>query len=255
MAQEINQLVFRRRHRISGSDEFAAVFDAKLKKSSGVITVFLMATDQNEHRLGLSIGKRVGNAVVRGRLKRMIREAFRHQQADFPCPSDGQAYDIVIVGRKHDRRTLEEYSSMMMQAVLAAHRTHEKRTHEKQNGRETSWQMSEHAKPGLGLVSRIGNWPFLLVIYAYRATLSPFIGGQCRFEPTCSRYGLEAYRVYGPIRGTMMTTKRILRCNPFSKGGYDPVPIRSCSDECEADLEQDQKPDEKQDQNQESEQD
>ncbi len=87
----------------------------------------------------------------------------------------------------------------------------------------------------LALWARVGNVPFLMVIYAYRATLSPFMGGQCRFEPTCSRYGLEAYKTYGPIRGTMMTSKRILRCNPFSKGGYDPVPIpsdgRSCGHE------------------------
>ncbi|MBL4698759.1 MAG: membrane protein insertion efficiency factor YidD, partial [Phycisphaerales bacterium] len=39
----------------------------------------------------------------------------------------------------------------------------------------------------LGLIARVGNWPFLVVTYVYRATLSPFIGGQCRFEPTCSR--------------------------------------------------------------------
>jgi len=79
----------------------------------------------------------------------------------------------------------------------------------------------------LSVCSRIGNWPFLAVIYLYRATLSHFIGGQCRFEPTCSRYGIDAYRTYGPIRGTKMTVKRILRCHPFSKGGYDPVPIPS----------------------------
>ena len=91
--------------------------------------------------------------------------------------------------------------------------------------------MSTGHKPKLGVVARVGNWPFLGVIYLYRITLSPFLGGQCRFEPTCSRYGIEAYKVYGPIRGTIMTGKRILRCHPFSKGGYDPVPIRSCRHE------------------------
>ena len=91
--------------------------------------------------------------------------------------------------------------------------------------------MSDQGSNRLGVVSRIGNWPFLMVIYVYRATLSPFIGGQCRFEPTCSRYGIEAYRRYGPLRGTLMTCGRILRCNPFSKGGYDPVPIPSCGHE------------------------
>jgi len=84
-------------------------------------------------------------------------------------------------------------------------------------------------KSRIGLLSRVGNVPFLLVIYAYRVTLSPFIGGQCRYEPTCSWYGIEAYKQYGPIRGTWMTAGRILRCHPFAKGGYDPVPIRDGS--------------------------
>jgi len=72
---------------------------------------------------------------------------------------------------------------------------------------------------------RAGNLPFVGLILLYRITLSPFVGGQCRFEPTCSRYGLDAYRLHGPIRGTRLTVGRILRCHPFSKGGYDPAPI------------------------------
>ncbi len=81
------------------------------------------------------------------------------------------------------------------------------------------------SRRGLPLWARAGNVPFVLLIGVYRVTLSPFIGGQCRFEPTCSRYGLDAYRLHGPIRGTRMTIARVLRCHPFSKGGYDPVPI------------------------------
>jgi len=119
--------VFRRRHRISGSDEFAAVFGGKLRKTRGVVTVFLLANDRAEHRLGLSVGKRVGNAVVRGRLKRMMREAFRHQRAQLPVPSSGGTYDIVVSTRKHDVLSLEQYSKMLVEAVEAAHRAHEKR--------------------------------------------------------------------------------------------------------------------------------
>ena len=121
------KLVFRKRHRIAGSDEFAAVFDAKVRKSRGVLTVFLMPTDKPEHRLGLSVGKRVGNAVVRGRFKRMMREAFRQQRSELPVPSAGGAYDIVVTSRKHDVVSLGEYTRMLVEAVEAAHRTHEKR--------------------------------------------------------------------------------------------------------------------------------
>ena len=69
--------------------------------------------------------------------------------------------------------------------------------------------------------------PFELLILLYQVTLSPFIGGQCRYYPTCSHYGLAAYRQHGVFRGTWLTIKRILRCHPFTKGGYDPVPPAS----------------------------
>jgi len=61
-------------------------------------------------------------------------------------------------------------------------------------------------------------------IRLYRKTLSPLIGQQCRFEPTCSHYGEEAIAKHGALRGTILTVWRILRCGPWSKGGYDPVP-------------------------------
>lgn len=58
----------------------------------------------------------------------------------------------------------------------------------------------------------------------YKAFLSPFLPSACRFEPTCSVYAAEAVEKYGVIRGTWMGAKRILRCQPFCKGGFDPIP-------------------------------
>ncbi len=80
-----------------------------------------------------------------------------------------------------------------------------------------------HAPPGL--VSRILCAPIVGLIWVYRFTLSPIVGGQCRFEPTCSRYALEAYRVHGLMRGTRLMVSRLLRCHPLNRGGYDPVPL------------------------------
>jgi hypothetical protein len=62
------------------------------------------------------------------------------------------------------------------------------------------------------------------LIRLYRRLLSPLIGGQCRFTPTCSRYGEQAIELYGPWRGGWMALKRILRCHPLCAGGPDPVP-------------------------------
>ena|SRR5512143_2280745 len=68
----------------------------------------------------------------------------------------------------------------------------------------------------------------LAAIDAYRATLSPFFDRtglvHCRFHPTCSAYGREVIRRYGVARGSALAAGRIVRCNPFSKGGEDPVP-------------------------------
>jgi putative membrane protein insertion efficiency factor len=61
-------------------------------------------------------------------------------------------------------------------------------------------------------------------IRVYRATLSGWLGGQCRFYPTCSHYAEEAIRVHGAVKGTALTLWRILRCNPFGTGGIERVP-------------------------------
>ena len=64
----------------------------------------------------------------------------------------------------------------------------------------------------------------LLCIDYYRLYISPRHPGCCRYSPTCSAYAKEAILRFGPVRGGGLALWRILRCNPFSKGGYDPVP-------------------------------
>ncbi len=64
----------------------------------------------------------------------------------------------------------------------------------------------------------------MAIIRFYQKQISPFLGKNCRFSPTCSQYALQAIQKYGALRGGWLTLKRILRCNPFCKGGYDPVP-------------------------------
>jgi len=75
------------------------------------------------------------------------------------------------------------------------------------------------------------RWVLIALIRVYQVLLSPFLGGQCRYEPSCSRYGIDAIERYGGWRGGWMTVKRIGRCHPFAKGGYDPVPYEHISGE------------------------
>jgi putative membrane protein insertion efficiency factor len=72
-----------------------------------------------------------------------------------------------------------------------------------------------HRLPELGLRG---------AVRAYQWTLSPLIGNQCRFHPSCSHYALQALEQHGALRGTYLTLRRLGRCHPFHPGGFDPVP-------------------------------
>lgn len=63
----------------------------------------------------------------------------------------------------------------------------------------------------------------VFVIRFYQRFISPLLGPRCRFYPSCSQYALQAVQKYGAIRGSYLAVWRLLRCNPFSPGGYDPV--------------------------------
>lgn len=93
-------------------------------------------------------------------------------------------------------------------------------------GLEASRHKSEK-NPGLS--RRAATLLPILLIRLYQLTLARFLGGQCRFHPTCSEYAIAALREWGLLRGLWLTSKRLARCNPFSKGGYDPVPINDPS--------------------------
>lgn len=67
-------------------------------------------------------------------------------------------------------------------------------------------------------------WALQLPIRAYRLILSPWVGMHCRYDPTCSRYALEALETHGPLRGIWLTLRRIVRCHPWGGFGHDPVP-------------------------------
>ncbi|MGF1659653.1 MAG: membrane protein insertion efficiency factor YidD [Rubrimonas sp.] len=67
-----------------------------------------------------------------------------------------------------------------------------------------------------------------LPVRAYRAAFSPMVGHNCRFQPTCSAYALEALERHGGLKGGALAAWRVLRCNPFGGSGYDPVPPCRC---------------------------
>ena len=73
-------------------------------------------------------------------------------------------------------------------------------------------------------MKRLAIMPFVFMIRAYQLLLSPLLPPMCRFTPSCSEYGRQAYLKHGVFKGSWLTFRRIMRCHPFNPGGYDPVP-------------------------------
>lgn len=73
-------------------------------------------------------------------------------------------------------------------------------------------------------ISRLLAWPLVVLVQIYRYAISPWLGPNCRFEPSCSVYTIDALKTHGVFRGSTLAAKRIGRCHPWGGSGYDPVP-------------------------------
>ena len=73
-------------------------------------------------------------------------------------------------------------------------------------------------------LGRLLALPILGLVWLYRLAISPWLGDNCRYEPSCSAYAMDALRLHGAFHGSWMAAKRIARCHPWGGSGYDPVP-------------------------------
>lgn len=137
-------------------------------------------------------------AFMRNRVKRRLREVVRLAQKSY-APFRG-----VVVAKKGLielpwEELVKEWRKVCVSAGVVS-------------------KAEELPPPSLG--ARL----MIALVTFYRACISPLLPRCCRFTPTCSQYALEALRKHGLIKGLCLTVWRILRCNPFNPGGYDPVP-------------------------------
>ena len=76
------------------------------------------------------------------------------------------------------------------------------------------------------MLNKVATFPLLLLIRGYQLIISPLLGSNCRFMPTCSEYAMESLRSHGLINGSYLTIKRIGKCHPWGSHGYDPIPTK-----------------------------
>ena len=113
---------FRPQHRIRLPREYSAVYEAKVRESRGPLTVYALPNDLGHPRLGMSVSRKVGVAVRRNRIRRLVRESFRLLQHDLP-----QGYDLVVVVRPHEPLMLADYQKLLMGILVRLHGAWQKR--------------------------------------------------------------------------------------------------------------------------------
>jgi len=120
--------------RLSGKPAFERVYAAKARHSDGPLLFYSVPNDGPRARLGLAVARRVGTAVVRNRIKRLLREAFRHAQHEWP---PRPRYDVVISVRPHVPLALPEYQRLLATAIEAIHATWTKKLNKKSRPPQT----------------------------------------------------------------------------------------------------------------------
>ena len=156
--------------------------------------MIIKKNDISSNRVGISVSKKVGNSIVRHRVTRVIREVMRLHWGEIKS-----GYDIVIVARPSAKDSdYGKFESAIFHLL------------------NTSF--IERRRFGMKII-------LIKIIRFYQKYLSALKGrATCIYTPTCSQYAIEAIEKHGVLKGGLLAAWRILRCNPFSKGGYDPVP-------------------------------
>ncbi len=189
-------------------------------------------------RLGVTVTKKIGGAVLRNHLKRRVRELFRLNGRFWP-----QGLDILFIAKA---RAAEASAAELREALAEADRGLTASSHpsaqsgpaeplspaasegSKESSRPTPFGRGALTAPLDFLQWALGRLA-LGFIFIYQRGVSPWLPPVCRFYPSCSHYAASAIKIHGFWRGSYLGARRLLRCHPLNPGGYDPVPPKKDS--------------------------
>jgi len=204
---------------IKSKERIAWLFDHGNRKYGPGYMVIYHAFDDSldpdvTGRLAFIAGKKMGSAPVRNRAKRRLREAARSAGAPW------RGLETVFVARKEilqvDFETLTQ-SIKQLGSTLTDQQVSDQ-------GKGVDGTPAPRGEKLRAFVVGIPRNFAIVCINVYRHAISPLLPPSCRYVPSCSEYALIAFERFGFWRGLWLSVKRIGRCHPFVKGGYDPVP-------------------------------
>ena len=176
--------------RVHKRGDYRRCYEQGRRRHGAWCTVFVVANELGRSRLGITVTRKVGAAVVRNRVKRRLREIYRRWDERTKLP----AVDIVVHAKPQAREAsyveLRTEVERFLRSIL--------------NGGSESWGRAATA-----------------ALVGYKRWLSPLLPRACRFSPTCSEYARLAILKYGVWRGGLKATLRLFKCQPFHAGGID----------------------------------
>ncbi len=187
---------FRAADRLRSGTDFRRIYALRRSVGGSLVVLYGAANSLTHPRLGLSVSRKVGGAVVRNRWKRLLREAFRTSRSRLPL-----GLDLIAIPRSGSSPKLEALQAELVElAEKLARRL--KLPASAQEIIIVSRLLGNLSWLSRGLVA-IPSWLLIGIVRLYQIFLSPLVGQNCRFQPTCSRYFIGAVEKHGAIRGSL----------------------------------------------------
>lgn len=223
-------------HRLTSRHEITAAIRRGRRRGSTLLVVHVAPSARpGPARAAFAVSSAVGNSVVRHRLIRQLRSASMGLLSRLPDGTDivvralpaahGASYASLVAALEHCLRDdlrppdatdghTHQPGAQLADPQVAGNPPGDDRATMTWSGR------------ALFILGSPFRWVLIVVVTGYRQLISPVLPPTCRYHPSCSAYALESLGVHGVAKAVVLSAWRILRCNPFTKGGLDPVPPR-----------------------------
>lgn len=230
------------RYRLHSRSEISRTIRHGARARRGSLVVHVQVGDGGDApaRAAFAVSKSVGDSVTRHRVVRRLRGLVPPLLDRLPGGSDVVVRALPEAAAASSAQLREDLTRALERvahlgpspAECAPADTHDADI-ASAGAQSATGEVAVDVQPPRTGVHRVLSWIgwpirslLLGLIWVYRHTISPMLPPTCRYHPSCSAYGFQALQVHGAAKGTALTAWRVLRCNPFTPGGLDPVPSR-----------------------------